>query len=301
MALLKPIDAAAPTPTMAEMVGADEAAAPEQPKRDPIEAALSIMRRMPPNKIAHNLNAICNLIPEHADELLQRVDQPLEEAKCTDTGRAYLLCDYNRDGDSHRSPWSNKYDPPIDDGFVPSEKLRRLEVEANTLFDCYRELYFEGGTSSVYLWELDGDDFAGCFLIKKKVSGHEFVTEGCWDSIHVVEVNLEEGGKAALYKLTTTVILTMDVQKESVGDTNLSGTLTRTAEKRSVIDAEHTHMHNMGTLIEDTETDIRVNMDALYIQKTREVVNNIRSPQTGPSQGAAFTASLNEAVKRHAR
>jgi hypothetical protein len=60
-------------------------------------------------------------------------------------------------------------------------------------------------------------------------------------------------------------------------------------------------MHNMGTLIEDTETDIRVNMDALYIQKTREVVNNIRSPQTGPSQGAAFTASLNEAVKRHAR
>ena len=88
MALLKPIDAAAPTPTMAEMVGADEAAAPEQPKRDPIEAALSIMRRMPPNKIAHNLNAICNLIPEHADELLQRVDQPLEEAKCKDTGRA---------------------------------------------------------------------------------------------------------------------------------------------------------------------------------------------------------------------
>ena len=288
---------------MAEMVsqGDDAAGAPEQPKRDPIEAALSIMRRMPPNKIAHNLNAICNLIPEHADELLQRVDQPLEEAKCKDTGRAYLLCDYNRDGDSHRSPWSNKYDPPIDDGFVPSEKLRRLEVEANTLFDCYRELYFEGGTSSVYLWELDGDDFAGCFLIKKKVSGHEFVTEGCWDSIHVVEVNLEDNGKAANYKLTTTVILTMDVQKESVGDTNLSGTLTRTAEKRSVIDAEHTHMHNMGTLIEDTETDIRVNMDALYIQKTREVVNNVRQPQAGPSQGAAFTASLNEAVKRHAR
>ena len=143
------------------------------------------------------------------------------------TRAAYLLCDYNRDGDSHRSPWSNKYDPPIDDGFVPSEKLRRLEVEANTLFDCYRELYFEGGTSSVYLWELDGDDFAGCFLIKKKVSGHEFVTEGCWDSIHVVEVNLEEGGKAALYKLTTTVILTMDVQKESVGDTNLSGTASK--------------------------------------------------------------------------
>jgi capping protein (actin filament) muscle Z-line, beta len=81
-------------------------------------------------------------------------------------GRRYLLCDYNRDGDSYRSPWSNKYKPALDDGFVPSEKLRLMEIEANELFDAYRELYFEGGTSSVYLWDLD-KGFAGCFLIKK--------------------------------------------------------------------------------------------------------------------------------------
>lgn len=36
----------------------------------------------------------------------------------------------------------------------------------NLLFDAYRELYYEGGTSSVYLWDLDGG-FAGCFLVKK--------------------------------------------------------------------------------------------------------------------------------------
>ena len=81
-------------------------------------------------------------------------------------------------------------------------------------------------------------------------------------------------------------------EKESVGDTNLSGTLTRTAEKRSVIDAEHTHMHNMGTLIEDTETDIRVNMDALYIQKTREVVSSIRKLHKGPVQDKGFTMNI---------
>lgn len=65
-----------------------------------------------------------------------------------------------------RSPWSNQYFPALDDGFLPSTKLRALEVEANDLFDAYRELYFEGGTSSVYMWDLDGG-FAGCFLIKK--------------------------------------------------------------------------------------------------------------------------------------
>ena len=43
-----------------------------------------------------------------------------------------------------------------------------MEIEANELFDAYRELYFEGGVSSVYFWELD-NGFAGCFLIKKSM------------------------------------------------------------------------------------------------------------------------------------
>lgn len=29
----------------------------------------------------------------------------------TVTGRDFLKCEYNRDGDSYRSPWSNKYFP----------------------------------------------------------------------------------------------------------------------------------------------------------------------------------------------
>ena len=41
---------------------------------------------------------------------------------------------------SLRSPWSNKYDPPLDDGALPSDRLRRLEIEANKVFDTYREL-----------------------------------------------------------------------------------------------------------------------------------------------------------------
>ena len=39
-----------------------------------------------------------------------------------------------------RSPWSNKYEPPISDGAVPSDKLRSLEVKANQAFDTYREM-----------------------------------------------------------------------------------------------------------------------------------------------------------------
>jgi len=59
-----------------------------------------------------------------------------------------------------RSPWSNTYDPPLDDGTMPSERLRRLEIDANSAFEQYREMYYEGGVSSVYLWDLE-HGFAG--------------------------------------------------------------------------------------------------------------------------------------------
>lgn len=113
------------------------------------------------------------------------MDQPLTVKRCKQTGRDYLLCDYNRDGDSYRSPWSNQFDPPLDEaggsgaggvgaggsegageGAIPSERVRKMEIKANEAFDVYRELYYEGGVSSVYFWNLD-DGFAGVVLLKK--------------------------------------------------------------------------------------------------------------------------------------
>lgn len=88
----------------------------------------------------------------------------------------------------YRSPWSNQYYPPLDDGNFPSERLRQLEVDANHAFDQYREMYFEGGVSSVYFWDLD-HGFAGVILIKKTGDGSKKI-KGCWDSIHVVEVQV---------------------------------------------------------------------------------------------------------------
>ncbi len=47
--------------------------------------------------------------------------------------------------------------------------------------------YFESGICSVYLWDLD-HGFAGVVLIKK--AGDNDKIKGCWDSIHVVEVQV---------------------------------------------------------------------------------------------------------------
>ena len=264
---------------------------------------------------SQNLSGLLNLVPSLTDELLQRIDQPLTLSPASPSSRPYILCDYNRDGDSYRSPWTNTYSPPLPDGFQPAKGLRELEVKANAIFDSYRELYFEGGVSSVYLWETSGSSasaasadktidcgggFAGCFLIKKDVAGSKNVKEGSWNSIHVVEVGPAVGGKAT-YKLTTTIMLSAKTDAATpAGATSLAGSLTRqTAQTLPVGAATGGHIPNVGRMIEDMETDMRVNMDNLYIQKTREVVAQIRNTAEKPKQGKDHTAKLNEAVMTH--
>ena len=44
---------------------------------------------------------LVDLAPDLTDDLLNTVDQPLQVAKDAQKN-TYLLCDYNRDGDSYR-------------------------------------------------------------------------------------------------------------------------------------------------------------------------------------------------------
>ena len=190
-----------------------------------LDCALDLLRRLPPQEIEKKLHHLIDLVPELCEDLLSSVEQPLKIARDQMVGKDFLLCDYNRDGDSYRSPWSNQYEPALDDGAMPSERLRKMEIEANTAFDQYREMYFEGGVSSVYLWDRD-HGFAGVVLIKN-FGGGDSKTHGCWDSIHVVEVLEKSSGRSAHYKLTSTSLLWLQKNKARGCTIDLSGSLTR--------------------------------------------------------------------------
>jgi capping protein (actin filament) muscle Z-line, beta len=111
---------------------------------DPFDAALDLLRRLNPKDTSANISRLCALAPSLTEDLLESVDVPLSVKRCSQTGREFLCCDYNRDGDSWRSPWSNKFEPPLGEdegeGVVPSERVRKIEVKANEAFDVYREL-----------------------------------------------------------------------------------------------------------------------------------------------------------------
>ncbi|KAG8227569.1 hypothetical protein J437_LFUL000669 [Ladona fulva] len=243
-----------------------------------LDCALDLMRRLPPQQIEKNLSDLIDLVPDLCEDLLSSVDQPLKIARDRESGKDYLLCDYNRDGDSYRSPWSNTYEPPLEDGSMPSEKLRKLEIDANHAFDQYREMYFEGGVSSVYLWDLE-HGFAGVILIKKAGDGSKKI-KGCWDSIHVVEVQEKTSGRSAHYKLTSTVMLWLQTNKDGSGTMNLGGSLTRQVEQDAAVSEASPHIANIGRLVEDMENKIRNTLNEIYFGKTKDIVNGLRSVES---------------------
>ncbi|CAH1239354.1 CAPZB [Branchiostoma lanceolatum] len=240
-----------------------------------LDCALDLMRRLPPQQIEKNLSDLIDLVPNLCEDLLSSVDQPLKIARDKQIGKDYLLCDYNRDGDSYRSPWSNVYDPPLPDGAMPSERLRKLEIEANNAFEQYRDMYFEGGVSSVYLWDLD-HGFAGVILIKKAGDGSKKI-KGCWDSIHVIEVQEKSSGRSAHYKLTSTAMLWLQTNKQGSGTMNLGGSLTRQMESDSNVNESSPHIANIGKMVEDMENKIRNTLNEIYFGKTKDIVNSLRS------------------------
>ncbi|GAA0140088.1 non-motor actin binding protein [Lithospermum erythrorhizon] len=246
-----------------------------------MEAAMGLMRRMPPKLTETSLSALLSLLPDHSSDLLSQIDQPLQVMHDTDNGKEFILCEYNRDADSYRSPWSNKYHPPLEDGSLPSAKLRKLETEANDVFAVYRDQYYEGGISSVYMWEDENEGFIACFLVKKdgpksgKGGRKGNLQEGAWDAIHVIEVGPEEEGMAH-YCLTSTIMLSMTTDDTSSGTFNLSGSIRR--QMTMDLAVAEGHLCNMGRMIEEMEGKLRNSLEQVYFGKTKEMVCTLRPP-----------------------
>jgi capping protein beta len=246
-----------------------------------------LLRRLPPSSTQENLNGIISLQPSLEEDLLSSVDVALTSKRCSKSGRDYLCCDYNRDGNSYRSPWSNEFEPPIEEDdaadLIPSGRVRRMEEALNAGVDVYRELYYEGGVSSAYLWALDAG-FAGVVLFKKSV-GSGGSGKGGWDSIHVLEVNEAATKRSAQYKLTSTVILDLGLQSNSVDNLELAGNLTRQVSQDSPLqglrdaEIEQSHVMNIGKMVEDMETRMRNLLQEVYFGKAKDVIGDLRSIQ----------------------
>lgn len=258
-----------------------------------------LLKTLPAHEAATNRAAIHSLAKEPLPPSLRsQLEFPLQTAVDSDMkDKPFIVCEMNTSNGVSRSPWSNTFYPRplspqegIEASLLPSEKLRAMEKEANELFEAYKELYYLGGSqaavSSVYFKESDAG-YKACFLLKKVVEDHEYVNLGVWESMSTVDVQLNEAGNEATYKLNTTVMLTMKVKRDNVGDTNISSFLSKQAEIFSKVDAVKTPIAVMGRMIEDVETELRLSLSDVYIHKTKDILDSLRSPSSARDQSSS--------------
>mmetsp|Transcript_6713 Transcript_6713/g.9678 ORF Transcript_6713/g.9678 Transcript_6713/m.9678 type:complete len:342 (-) Transcript_6713:257-1282(-) len=226
--------------------------------------------------------------------------------------KKFILHITNEEGSSYRSPWSNVYYSEFtlavteNVGYMPSPSIREIECHANELFESYCHHYYgKKCVSSVYINDKEGEEngkegFNAVFMLFKEVQNNSIncqgdttsLSEGLWNSIHnfeVRQVQLDHGNKGKrtefLYKLTSTVQLSMGLLPASIKGCELNnddiphirGSLARCVERtHGLPDDSHvsalSHVAIMGKMIEELELDMRSNIDALYLQKAKEII-----------------------------
>jgi len=198
--------------------------------------------------------------------------------------KEFLKHEYNRDGDSFRSPWSNTYFPAAPDcTFFPSSGLLQLEQKANQLFADYVQSYYDYALSSVYFVDTETPGFNACFLVKKELRNEKAIKYGCWDAIHVVTCNLKFAPKAD-YRVISTVMISLESSSQMIGDFSMAGSCAKTREESvtlpadfgTKVDADGFHLATVGRMIETNEDQLRNEVTENYVNKQRMITNSGR-------------------------
>lgn len=259
-------------------------------------AAHAILMKAPPSDLGKNLKWLVEHGPlkndaSGRDKLQARNPLPftvLEELE----DKPFLICQHNRVGDKHRSPWTNKLYPlASDDGGTSDavqqgdEELRLLEAKFNQVWGSYKNLYYgNDSVGSVYLQDR-GDTtkplrggFQGMFGIHKECS------TGTWDSIHIVQVD-DPTETTCIYRVESSVLMVLDpTEGNALLDTkvDLSAYVTKETSKTCKVSntsLSSSHIENIGTLIEANEIDLRSTVERVHIPKTQEIMNDIQKSE----------------------
>lgn len=250
-----------------------------------INKALDLNRKLPPSKIPQNVAALSQIITDEdqQDEMIQRIDQPLETIEDSIKGFQFLKWEYNRDGDYWRSPFSNEYFPQpneedMSEAFFPSDDLKEMEEKANKQLKEYAHLYFANPIANAYFFETTDTGFGACYLIKNVLSHEKSVQEGEWHSIHSFTVDENITGKHT-YTLVSTVFLRLELEGNTYGSLNIYGTNTKKTESiYPKTDNWDEHLVRFGKMLEANEGNLRNELDSVYVGKSKQIINTGRMP-----------------------
>ena len=234
-----------------------------------ITSCIQIMQLMPIKNNSNNINGISSIIYDDdnlLNEFLQKVDTRTEISTEDPKGKFIKS----------------------EDGYFPSENLRKLEEKLNKMFKLYAKNYYNENTIiSVYCWEFGkkiSDGFGVGILIKNIIENEKGIKNGIWDSSNIISVEFsgEKGKLKAKYNLVTSLMLNLTFENKICGKINLSGNLVRNARSVENVNDyvnDDSHIENIGVLVEDLETSIRNSLEVIYVMKTKEIIDSCRKNQ----------------------
>ena len=254
-----------------------------------IDLCVKTSKLLPTKKIPEFLNNIVSdfITQEGKKELHKIIASPLC-INTSDSIGSFITSEFNHDGDSYRSPWSNEYFPTTEGHKLLPNELRELEVRLNKLVKLYTKLYYgEQAISSTYIWE-QGDAISSGFncavLIKNNIDKKKGIINSSLDSINVINVKfIKERDKTterikAVYKIYTTMLYEVNFGK--FANCGFSGNVSKLGEE-SAYPSTHldydTHCENIGKIVENMENYLRSSLDEIYMKKTDEIIAKMRN------------------------
>jgi capping protein beta len=211
----------------------------------------------------------------------------------SDTLGPFIESEYNKDGDSYRSPWSNKFFPPKEsDKLLPNE-LRELEERLNKIIKLYIKLYYsEDAISSAYVSFQDesiSNGFTCCVFIKSKIVNSEYLKHTSFlESSNIISIKFirersndpnKERNKI-IYRTNTLFSFKLDLKE--LANCTYNGTLntfsTKTTYTNNYLDYDK-HLKYIGNSIEENERTLRLKIDQVYLEKNNYICKEIRTDE----------------------
>ena len=198
---------------------------------------LHLYKLLSPNNAEYNFNAISSLIYEDDENLstfTQKVEVPTTICRDDPTG-PFLCCEFNRDGDSYRSPFSNNYFPApeeedLEDMKAIPEDLRFLEKRFNQIFKSYIKAYYSPNAICSVFCDTVDDDMTKGFLVNVRIKNPienktRSLNAGCWDSNNIIEVKFvhDDPRVKIEYRISSSAYLTLNVENDETGKISASG------------------------------------------------------------------------------
>ena len=105
------------------------------------------------------------------------------------------------------------------------------------------------------------------------------IKKGTWDAIHVVTTNVDSNQKAK-YRVNSSIFFIMTANNPVQGEIDVAGNVNRVKEDYVAIDPkvdiQKFHLKNIGKLIEANESEIRSEMNGIFINKSKQIINTGR-------------------------